>query len=1058
MILNQIRNVGIQFCCLAFLGNICFSQQLKFQTLGSEAGLTDPFIYTINQDAKGFLWIGTSNGIFRYDGYSFRHQHTPDSPGGNFINTSYKDSGNRLWFGHMNGSLGLFSGKDYFTYQTDTINPSAVSGICEDEQGMIWISLQNGDVYLMEPGSELKKTVNSIGNVLIFSMVPLGINRFLFGTSEGLYLADYLQDQNRLEFPEKTIALEGIMINFLLKGRNGDLMAVSSRQGVFTLDLGEDGNVNARLVETMKDLPLLNIKGALLDSKGNLWLGTLGQGVIRINRVSENSQFTEPEQINTGSGMPSDDVQCIFEDSEGNMWFGLYGMGLARMIRSNLSFYSYQDQLASNSFYSLARDGDQLWAGSEGMLVRLSVTDGSIKQVYSIRNGIPADQITALYLQPGGRLWMGTRSIGLHVMDLASGEVHREFISRDDLSNSVNYITGRGNEIWIATKNGLCQVVPGEKKNWINTENGLSHNNIQHLFIDSMGLVLIATRSNRLQFIDEQGNLNDLKIPNLTFPLPVTCISEDKHGNIWLGTYGNGVYKIEHSASRHYLVESGLHSDYCYALISIDPDNLLVAHRGGISKIDLSSDMVISLEEDAGINGSTEFNPNAVISDGKDQIWFGTSEGLIAYDFVNREKVQHPPYLNLTGVWINNEPFDYQDNIELKPGFYKIELEYTGISFSNPESVRYRHYLEGFDPEWSDFTSSRRLTYGRIGHGVYVFQLEAINKENVPSKTPVNLAIKIKSPFYLKTWFYLLLIISVIGSVYFIIRIRERNLKRIQIRLIRNLDDKTKEVILKEEIIRERKKVEKELIEARNRAEQSDQLKSAFLANISHEIRTPMNAIVGFSHLLGNRDIPEEKREKFIDLIQSNSDYLLELMDNIIELSNLETGQMQLDLRVCRLNPFLEKVYNKNVIRLERANKAKSIEFRFVRGAEDDNFEFLTDRLRLGQIMERLLDNAIKFTEQGHIYFGYKLNDRYIRFFVEDTGIGMDEEKKEYIFKLFGKSVQEDKSKLYSGTGLGLSISQRLVALLKGELGVESEPGKGSTFYFNLPLQSKKAD
>lgn len=1052
--MNRTRTSGILIIVLVLICEHCLPQQLKFQSYGPEAGLSQAFIYTINQDQKGFLWIGTAEGYYRFDGHVFSQHSYQDSPGGNFINTSYSDSEGRLWFGHMNGSFSLFDGNEFKVFDTDTVNPSAISGISETEAGEMWISLQSGDLFILDSDLELKKAETSHENVLIFSMLYIGNDLFLFGTSDGVYTAEYAAEQNRLEFLQFVDGLEGITVNHLLQSeKTGDLAAISSREGVFTIVTGDDESFIAKPLEIFESIPPLNIKGAFFDSEGQLWLGSLGKGVMCISRSTKTSDYTKFKFLNTDNGLPSNDVRCIFEDAEGNMWFGLYGMGLARQIKSRLTFYSYEDELVNNAFYSLAREGNQVWAASHGQVIKISGEDGAIQKIYTAEKGIPDDRITALYCHPSGRLWLGTESSGLYILDISTGNVRKEFLSRDELSNSVNYITGQEDEIWVATKNGLCMMVPRQGiKKWFTTDDGLSHNNIQHLFIDSRGLALIGTRSNSLQYIDEHGNLDDFNISNLSFPLPITCISEDAAGNIWVGTYGNGVYKIEQTLSRHYLLESGLLSDYCYGIVSLDGNNFLVSHRGGLTEIDLDSDRVMQLAGNTGISGSTEFYYNAATGTPNGQVWFGSSDGLMKYDYSISDTDRHPPFLNITGCWINNEPIDADSNINLKPGYYKIEIEFTGISFHNPDLVKYRYYLEGFDQDWSDITPSRKAIYGRIGHGEYTFHVNALTGSNISNEDPVSLDILIRTPFYLRSWFYIVLIATLIVSVYAIIVLRERNLKIIQKKLIQNLDNKTKEVILKEEIIKERKKVEKELIDARNHAEQSDKLKSAFLANISHEIRTPMNAIIGFSQLLNNVEITEEKRNYFIDLIQTNSNSLLTLLDNIIELSHLETGQLKLDIQVCHLNSFLEKLQLENAEILEQAGKSKEIEFKFIPGIRDDTFGIKTDQLRLRQILERLLDNAIKYTESGHIHFGYELNENYIKFFVTDTGIGLDKEHKENMFKLFGKVGEEYKDKLYSGTGLGLSISQRLVVLLGGKIGVESEPGQGSTFYFNLPI------
>lgn len=247
-----------------------------------------------------------------------------------------------------------------------------------------------------------------------------------------------------------------------------------------------------------------------------------------------------------------------------------------------------------------------------------------------------------------------------------------------------------------------------------------------------------------------------------------------------------------------------------------------------------------------------------------------------------------------------------------------------------------------------------------------------------------------------------------------------------------------------------RLKAEETLQEAKNRAEESDRLKSLFLSNMSHEIRTPMNAIVGFAELLQDTDLSRDQQLKFLDVIIKSGDNLLRLINDIIDISKIEAGQLKLDYSDCLVNEMiadLETFFKQELIRLKKQHVSL-----FVRlGHPESDFTLRTDGMRLKQVLNNLIGNAIKFTDEGFIEFGYKLKSGTIEFFVRDSGIGIPTEKQKLIFERFGQ-VQETISRNQTGTGLGLTISKNLVEMLSGVMQVDSFPGEGSTFFFTLPM------
>ncbi len=248
-------------------------------------------------------------------------------------------------------------------------------------------------------------------------------------------------------------------------------------------------------------------------------------------------------------------------------------------------------------------------------------------------------------------------------------------------------------------------------------------------------------------------------------------------------------------------------------------------------------------------------------------------------------------------------------------------------------------------------------------------------------------------------------------------------------------------------------RIENELKEARDRAEESDRLKTSFLANMSHEIRTPMNGIIGFANLLRDAGLNEEEKDLYLKHIDRSSKQLLNIIDDIIDISKIESGQLKISNKPVRINEILEEIYSQFFHRIRgNAPGEKRVDFKLEKGNDSNDFTIVCDDFRLSQILNNLIVNALKFTEEGQISFGYTLeNQRYVKFFVRDTGIGIPNNKIRMIFDRFGQ-VDQKQTLQVSGTGLGLPISKSLVNLMGGEMWVESDLGKGTIFFFTLPL------
>jgi PAS domain S-box-containing protein len=249
-----------------------------------------------------------------------------------------------------------------------------------------------------------------------------------------------------------------------------------------------------------------------------------------------------------------------------------------------------------------------------------------------------------------------------------------------------------------------------------------------------------------------------------------------------------------------------------------------------------------------------------------------------------------------------------------------------------------------------------------------------------------------------------------------------------------------------------RKEAERRIIRAKQKAEESDLLKSAFLANMSHEIRTPLNAIVGFSQIILDDDLPREEQERFYQYIQQNSNQLISLVNDIIDISKLESNQLAIRNSIANVNQVMEEMMV--MAENEKKNREKEHILLFLEKELPDNDSLITiDHYRLKQVMTNLLVNAIKFTPKGYIQFGYRLkDDNTLLFYVRDTGIGIPKNKQEEVFQYF-RQLDNALNRANTGTGLGLAICKRLVELMNGTIWLQSEFGKGTSFFFTVPYR-----
>jgi ligand-binding sensor domain-containing protein len=605
----------------------------------------------------------------------------------------------------------------------------------------------------------------------IISFDFLDDSDLLVGTNTGLLFCR-LKEPGMIEIIRTIGEIPESKIAGIQKMRTGSGFYIATESdGVFQLT-HEDNLFRVSEIIADPDSGLTGIQDIYEDSRSNLWLASFGNGLIKIN-FSSSGELKKIDYFNNSSQFVTNNVKTVFEDREGIIWSGNYGEGLTQITPKTFYVYTFDKNLYGNNIFSIWSDKQYRWIGTENGLVKLDQPTGKIVKFYGKGSGLPKDTVTAIYSTDGKELWIGTEKNGVFRMETVEEKFIRYPVGNGALENSVTTIAGKGEEIWVGTKKGLCNInsLTG-KINWYSiSQGGLPHNFIRCLFIDSTGKLWISTRSNILTyFIDDK--VFKIQLSSNSGVLTLGPITEDTNSRIWVGSIGNGVFRVDADSIINFTTKEGLLSNYCYSLIFDDDKNLWIGHKDGLSRIGTTDFSVKPVNQIEGLTDSYQFNSNAINKDQQGKIWFGSSEGMVLYDQSMEYSKLLPPVLGITSIRINDEEREYADKILLSPGNYKLRIDFLGINLKEPSLVTYQYQLEGYDQS-PEIMKSTYITYNRLIEGDYKFVLRASSGDGVVSVNPLTVNILIKKPIWKKLWFYLVDLLLLIILTYIYIKRRE---------------------------------------------------------------------------------------------------------------------------------------------------------------------------------------------------------------------------------------------------------------------------------------------
>jgi len=1046
-----------------------------------QPGLAGMVVNCILQDSRGFLWFGTQNGLYWYNGYSLKpftfHSDYSDQLVSDFITSMAEDNAGNLWIGTLAGGLfklDLQTGEyANFYHNPDTpggLNDNAIRAVYKEPSGKLWIGLQNKGLDCFDPltglfthyessaGTITSNTVSSIcqdkSGTLWIGTLGGGLNRFepQTGQFRGVNISD--------DSPGRLV--DNISALYLDKM---DVLWIVSKEG----SLNRFDTAADRLLDEYTGLRDVRVTTVAEDMTGALWIGTYENGVGILERGSgkysaRDSDFTSHDPSRNYR------VLSLYPDSSGNLWIGTEASGIEK-INTYLNFSSYQKNAFGGPGFnddvilSVHKDrAGVIWLGTaNGGINRF---DRETRQVVYYKNdpgskySISSNAVTAIFEDSRGRLWFGTVDGTINKLEPASGNFVRYHVNM--IGNS------RGND------NGIMKLHEGSNGIlWACAANG--------------GLVGLDRNTGQyLQYI------NDPQSPDSISSNHVLSIAEDDTGTLWIGTGDGGLNSFKPSTHQftHYNLgedASGARSlNYCVKAIVNDGAILWLATDRNLYQFDKASGKFVLITDQQNANTLIY----GLLKDGCGNLWLSTTNGLLRYNPENNkftkyefggglkvnqyiagacsisgdgeiyfggtngfncfypDKIRdntHKPPVMISDVKVFDKSKAISGNSQVSLSYRDnfISFEFAALDYANPMKNQYAYKLEGFDQDWHYSGTRNYASYTNLDAGDYLLRVKAANNDGFWNEEGTWIRLSITPPFWETGWFTILAAISVAGLIIVLIRLRTRSIKARSLELELQVAERTRE-----------------LNQANERLRQADAAKSSFLSMVSHEIRTPLSAIMGFTELIAGKieqvilpsiassDPKVQKAAQTVsrdlNIIVSEEERLSTLVDNLLNISKIESGQIDWESEDLELDEIVQRALSITEPLIEKSgldigvNMAKDLPK--IRGNRD----------MLTQAVINLLSNAVKFTGKGFIKLEVQNSNGQVLVSIEDSGVGIQPDLLERVFDRFYR-VKLLTGENKSGMGLGLYICRDIIEKHGGKIWAESQPGRGSCFYFILP-------
>lgn len=1046
------------FCILLFaVKSHAQVQDRYFRNISVDKGLSQSSVFAIQQDTLGFIWIGTQDGLNRYDSKGFKVyrpiKNIKNSLQSYYIRSLFTDHKGQLWVG---GNQGI----SVYNYNTDSftnyplprnIGEWYISSITEDKQHRIWASSIAGDVFVLNPKEEKFTAVKfnaSSHEIKKIAYIGLWQQQIILGTDVGLFKLN----QNTHQLIKINLGAKKPYINDVyIEGKK--LWVATEGEGVIQYNAQNGQTSSLHHSSGTNSIADNNIRCIGKDTEGNIWMGSF-RGLTIFN--PKNNSFTNYyHQISQPYTISQNSVRCFFKDKQNGIWLGTYYGGLNYYHKNDIKFNllsqnSGKPSLNDEVIGVIKQDAKgNFWIGSNDKGLNYWNKNANTITYYSNSennpNSLSSNNIKAIAFDDNGNVLIGTHNGGLNLLNPNSGSVQR---FRHD-ENNPNTIAGdlvysllkdSKGRIWVGTRSGLDQFHPETKTfTHIHLDKAgkrLTSDDITFLFEDSKNRIWIGTTNGVTLFYPDTQLFGNIGHGKLSDDI-VNCITEDAKHRIWLGTReGLRLYDENQESFIGFKAGKDFVKETIYGIVPDDDGNLWISTNSGLIKFNPDKGSVQTFDESDGLQNK-QFNDYAFYKAKDGMLLFGGIKG-ISYFYPSMIKQQPLPLkLSFTALEVLNknvavedetgileEHIDQVNELEIGPEYKQFSIFFNTFNYISSNRTYYYYKLEGIDKDWQR-TDELKVSYSNLPAGKYNFQIKAIGPNGETSAVR-NLKIVILPPWYKTIWFSLLLL-TIIGTAGYIgFKIIKERINAVQQLKLERID--------------------------KERVSYINQIKMDFFTNVSHELRTPLTLILAPLEELLKMPFADKISKKKHELMFINAKRLYNLVDQLFEFRKTEMGTRQLKVGKGDIVGFTKEIFES----FKPLSEKNGIQYSY--HSEEPQLLFYFDKDAMEKILFNLLSNAFKYTKTGqsiHVEL-IKKNDT-VQIKVADTGVGISEDD---LSKVFDRFYQVNNREMNLGSGVGLAFTKRLVELHHGEITAESAQEKGSTFTVTIPTsdQSYKND
>ncbi len=759
-----MRMIAVALCLLASTVNLrseTISPHKVFgiyqQTVWRDTdGLPHNGVYAISQTPDGYLWLGTAEGLVRFDGVRFTvfdRTNTPELIDAQIL-TLFTDRTGNLWIGTGRGVVRYHDGHFRRFDTHDGLTNDYVMALLQDKAGALWIGTDGGGLSLWD-GKRFRTygTAEGLPDLHVWSLALNAEGNVCVGTNAGL---SELRD-GRFSVRTTEDGLPANQVHALYLDRAGSLW-IGTEEGLCVLREGR--------IETA--VPQVRVRTIFQDAEGNMWAGSSGGGVVRGNAGG----FVP---YRTPDGLTSDVVEALHEDRTGAIWIGTNGGGLCRLQRPRIETVTTADGLTNNGARSILRDthGD-MWIGTEDGLNRFH--DG--RPVPISDEALTKVKTRCLAEDRDGNVWITTDSTHGTAWNLYRAS-DTGFAPQTLGGSARDYLIwctlgARNGGLWIGTRNGGLNLFRDGNWTTYRKSDGLAEDFVGALYEDRAGALWIGTVNGGMSRLKD-GKFTSWNTNDGLGNRNVLCFHEDSTGSLWVGTHSGGLSRLKDGKIATITTRDGLYDNLAFSIIEDDDANLWMSCNKGIYRTSVRelndfadgkigrvasyfygvADGMLSRECNGGNPGG------ARASDGK--IWFPTIAGVAVVDPKRSDTA--PPQVVIERLLVDRAPLLPNESLRMQPGQQELQIEYTALSWERPQQIRFQYQLDGLDREWIDAGTRRTAYYSHLPPGNYTFRLRADNGEGVWATQPATVAITVLPPFWRTWWFLSLGALMVLAAI-----------------------------------------------------------------------------------------------------------------------------------------------------------------------------------------------------------------------------------------------------------------------------------------------------